>query len=230
MPIQFPIIDKLSDEFSLLAAAIDIAVHRLNQDRLSGLKSCIAAKLKAKYLPSQGPLHNTADELMSTLQNCWDYLSFEFAQLVVQYLGDEGLQRQMRIYEKNVPLKVQKTIEECKQRAVRPEPPPNYVPLCVTVNVDPHSYSLHHILKMKNFLVHEIGIDEALFKGWSEGSITLHFYINVEDVETAKNRLQTHLKELQDLQVTRVEVLGRFCLDIPHRKSEVSILGHESAA
>ena len=127
MPIQFPFIDKLSDEFSLLAAMIDMAVHELNQNRLSGLKSYIAAKLKAKYLTSQGPLHNTADELMNTLQRCWDYLNFEFAQLVVQYLEDEQLQNKKRICEENVPLKVRKTIEECKQRAVQSKPPPNYV-------------------------------------------------------------------------------------------------------
>ena len=78
---------------------------------------------------------------------------------------------------------------------------------------------------MKNFLVHKIGIDEALFKGWSEGSITLHFYINVDDVEAAQIGLKAHLKELQDLQVTRLEVSGRFCLDVAYSKSEVSILG-----
>ena len=225
MLIIFPIIDELSTEFSILVGAIDKAVRRLNQDHRFGLKSCIEEKLKSKYLPSQRPLPNTADGLMRTLKNCWDYLSFEFAQLVVQYLGDKELQKQMRIYEKNVPLKVQKTLKECKQRAVQPEPPPNHVSLRVTVNVDPHSYSLHHILRMKNFLVHVIKIEEALFKGWSEGSITLYFYINVDDVVTVQIGLKAHLKELQDLQVTRLEVLGQFCLDVPHEKSKVSILG-----
>ena len=223
--IQFPIIDKLSNEFSLLVAAIDMAVHELNQHRLSGLKSCIAAKLRAKYLTSQGLLHCTADELMSTLHKYWDYLNFEFAQLVVNHLRVDELQKQMKIYEENVPLKVRKTIEECKQRAVQPKRPPNFESMSVTVNVDPLCYSLHHILRMKNFLVHEIGIDAAIFTGWSPGSITLHFYISVGDFETAQNGLKTHLKELQDLQVTRVEVLNQFCLDVPHRKSEVSILG-----
>ena len=166
------------------------------------------SKIEGKYLTSQGPLHNIADELMNTLQKCWDYLNFEFAQLVVQYLGDEQLQKKMTIYEENVPLKVRKTIEECKQRAVQSKPPPNYVSMSVTVQVDPHSYSLHHVLRMKNFLVHKIGIDEALFRGWSEGSITLHFHINVDDVEAAQIGLKAHLKELQDLQVTRLEVSG----------------------
>ena len=225
VPIQFPIIDKLSDEFALLAAAIDIAVHELSQSRLSGLKTCITTKLKAKYLTSQGLLHSTADELMNTLQKCWDYLNFEFAQLVVDYLRDDELQKQMRIYKENVTLKVLQTLEECRQRAVQPEPPPNCVSMSVTVDVDPHSYSLHHILRMKNFLVHEIGIDNALFKGWRKGSITLHFYIMVDDVETARRGLKTRLKKLQDLQVTRLEVSGRFCLDVPHSKLEVSVLG-----
>ena len=225
VPIQFPIIDELSDEFALLAAAIDISVRELNQPRLSGLKTCIAAKLKAKYLPNQGLLHCTADELMSTLHKYWDYLNFEFAQLVVDYLRDDELQKQMRIYKENVTQNVLQTIKECRRRGVQPEPPPNCVSMSVTVHVDPHSYSLHHILRMKNFLVHEIGIDNAFFQGWSEGSITLHFYINVDDVETARHGLETHLKKLQDLQVTKVEISGRFCLDVPHSKLEVSVLG-----
>ena len=190
MPIQFPIIDELSDEFALLAAAIDIAVHELNQPRLSGLKSCIASKLKAKQRTSQGLLHCTADELMSTLHKYWDYLNFEFAQLVVDYLRDDELQKQMRVYKDNLTRKVLQTLEECRQRAVQPEPPPNCVSMSVTVSMDPHSYSLHYILMMKDFLVDKIRIDAAIFTGWSPGSITLYFYINVDDVETAQNGLK----------------------------------------
>ena len=173
MPIQFPIIDELSDEFALLAAKIDIAVHELNQHRLSGLKTSIAAKLKTKYLPSQGLLHCTADELTSTLHKYWDYLNFEFAQLVVDYLRDDELQKQMGIYKENVKLKVLRTIEECRQRGVQPEPPPNAV-MSISVNVEPLSYSLYHILQAKYFLMQRIGLSAALFAGFRESGMSHH--------------------------------------------------------
>ena len=150
---QFPIIDDLSTEFALLAAKIDEQVLGLNSNRLRGLKTCIEVKLKCKDRAGRQCLPSTADELISAIHQYWDFLNFEFAQLVVRYLADDSLQREIKIYEENVRLKVQATLDTCKKKGVQPECPPDFVPISVTVNVDAHSYSLHHILQMKDFLI-----------------------------------------------------------------------------
>ena len=223
--IQFPIIDDLSTEFALLAARIDTAVRRLNSSRLSELKTCVAVKLRCKDPVGQCFLPSAAEELMSALHKYWDFLNFEFAQLVVNYLEDERLQRQMRSYEEHVRMKVLETLQECKKKNIRPEPPPNCVSMSITVNIDPHSYSLHRVLQMKDFLVHRIGLSIALFAGWMNGSIKLHFYISAGDVEVAECGLKEHLEDLQSLQVMKLEVFGRFCLDVISGMSiKVSIL------
>ena len=222
--IQFPIIDDLSDEFSLLVAEIDAAVHRLNINGLSALKSCIEIKLKSKDPTGQGSLPSTADELMSALLKYWDFLNFEFAQLVVKYLADERLQKLMSRYEENVQAKVVTTLQQCRERSIKPEPPPRCMLMSIAVNVDPHSYSLHRILQMKSFLMYRIGLDTALFAGWEKGSVKLLFYIAMEDVGTTEHELKEHLKELQNLQVTSVKVFDKFQLDVfSGKSSEVRI-------
>lgn len=225
--MQYPIIDDLSTEFALLAAKIHSAVHELNRNRLRELKTCFEMKLKSKDPAGQSfILPSTADELMKAIQLYWDFLNFEFAQLVVKYLEDESLQKQMRNYEENVRLKVLATLEECRKRHIQLKCPPNCVPMSITENMDAHSYSLQRILDMKDFLVHQIGLDIALFAGWTDGSITLNFYITEEDVKTAEHWLVEHSAELQTFHVTRLEVIGRIYLDLPCRKPEVSIRKH----
>lgn len=219
---QFPIIDDLSTEFALLAAKIDEHVLELNSNRLKTLKTCIEVKLRCKDRAGQLCLPSTADELISAIHQYWDFLNFEFAQLVVRYLGDDSLQQEIKRYEENVRLKVQATLDTCRKRGVQPECPPNLVSMSVTVNVDAHSYSLHHILQMKDFLIHQIGLDIALFAGWTKGSLILHFYIMEEDVIIAERELKAHFQDLQMFQVTRLEVFGRFHVDVPIHESEVS--------
>ena len=219
---QFPIIDDLSTEFALLAAKIDVQVLELSINRLTGLKTCIEMKLKSKDRAGRQCLPSTAKELISAIHQYWDFLNFEFAQLVVQYLGDDSLQREIKIYEENVRLKVKATLDTCRNRGVQPEYPPNFVPMSVTIGVDPHSYSLHNILQMKDFLIHKIGLNIALFAGWTKGSLILHFYIMEEDLVTAERELKARFQDLQMFQVTRLEVFGRFHVAVPIHESEVS--------
>ena len=205
----------------MLASRIEAKVLKLKLKRLKGLKTHVETKLKSKYPAGQGFLPSKADDLISAIRQYWDFLNFEFAQLVVTYLENEMLQKQMRDYEEKVRSKVQATLSTCKQRHIQPKSPYNCVPMSVTVNVDAHSYSLHRILQMKDFLKHKIGVDFPLFDGWTDGCIKLHFHILEEDVNTAEHGLKEHFQELKKLQVTRLEVFGRFYLDVPICKSEV---------
>ena len=44
----------------------------------------------------------------------------------------------------------------------------------ISVNVESLSYSLHQILQAKDFLVHGIGLSDALFAGFLEGGMSDH--------------------------------------------------------
>lgn len=74
------------------------------------------------------------------------------------------------------------------------------------MGVDPHSYSLHRILEMRDFLVSRIRMNVALFAGWSPGSIILHFYVLEDDMETAVYLLKEHKLQLGGMQVVAIEV------------------------
>ena len=82
--LYYPFIDELSSEFSLVVADITQEVCSLSSTRLTGLKMCAEEKLKSKSIPITIP--SSAEDLISTRSEYWDFLSFELAELVVNYL------------------------------------------------------------------------------------------------------------------------------------------------
>ena len=202
--VQFPIIDELADDFATLVACVNIEVHSLSASRLQELKALFEEKVKSKCTPITIP--SSADELINFISQYWDFLSFEFAQLVVRYLGKEYLQGQLKIYEENLRIKAEILLTHCREVNINPRAPPVCVIMTITVYKDPYSFSLHRILEFKDFLVHRVGMDMALFTGWSPGSIILHFCILEYDMETAVRQLYTHKLELRAMQVVAIEV------------------------
>ena len=202
--VQFPIIDELADDFAILIAGVNRKVHSLSASRLQGLKALFEEKLKSKGVPITIP--SSADELISTISQYWDCLNIEFAQLVVRYLGKKDLQTQMKRYEENLQKKAKILLTQCREKNITPRAPPGCFNMKITVDEDPYSFSLHRILEFKDFLVHRIGMDIALFTGWDCGSIILHFCILEDDMETAVRQLYAHKLELRDMQVVAIEV------------------------
>ena len=202
--VQFPIIDELADDFAILIAGVNRKVHSLSANRLQGLRALFEEKLKSKGAPIAIP--SSADKLLNFISQYWDFLSFEFAQLVVRYLGKEDLQTQLQRYEESLRRKAEILLTQCREKNITPRAPPGCFRVKVTVDEDPYSFSLHRILAFKDFLVHRIGMDMALFTGWSCGSIFLHFCILKDDMETAVCQLYAHKLELRAMQVVTIEV------------------------
>ena len=202
--VQFPIIDGLADDFAILIAGVNIKVHSLSARRLQGLKALFEEKLKSKGTPLTIP--SSAHELINFISQYWNFLSFEFVQPVVRYLGKEDLQEQLQRYEESLRRKAEILLTQCKEKNITPRAPPDCFNMKITVDEDPYSFSLHRILEIKDFLVHRIGMDIALFTGWSRGSIFLHFCILEEDMETAIRQLYAHKLELRAMQVVAIEV------------------------
>ena len=145
--VQFPIIGNLADDFEVLIAGVNSEVRSLSDNHLRGLKTLLEEKLKSKGTPITIP--SSADELISFISQYCNCLNIELVQLVVQYLGQEHLQAQLKRYEEM--LKIFRTE--------------------ITVNAELNSFSLQRILKTKDFLVHQLGIDRDSieFIGFPEG-------------------------------------------------------------
>ena len=169
--VQFPIIDELADDFALLIAGVNIQVHSLSASRLQGLKALFEEKLKSKGTPIAIP--SSADKLMNLISQYCNFLSFELVQLVVQYLGNEDMLAQLKRYEESLRRKAVILLTYCRKKKITPRAPPGCFSMKITVDEDPYSFSLHSILEFKDFLVHRIGIDMALFAGWSPVTVTL---------------------------------------------------------
>ena len=202
--VQFPVIDELADDFAILIAGVNRNVHSLSASRLQGLRAVFEEKLKSKGVPITIP--SSADELINFISQYWDFLSFEFVQLVVRYLDKKDLQAQLQRYEDCLRRKAEILLTQCREKNITPRAPPGCFSVKVTVDEDPYSFSLHRILAFKDFLVHRIGMDIALFTGWSRGSIFLHFCILEDDMKTVVRQLYVHESELRAMQVVAIEV------------------------
>ena len=206
LQVRYPIIDELADEFALLIAAVDRELCLLPQDRLQELKTSIEKKLKSKGTPITMP--SSAEELIITISQFWDFLNFEFAQFVVRYIGIEELQARMQRYEEDLRRGAEVLLMHCRENNITPRAPPGCNSMTITMGVDPLSFSLYRILEIKDFLVIRIGMNTALFAGWSDGSITLHFYFLEDDMEMVAYLLKGHELELRNMQVVAIEVGG----------------------
>ena len=124
----------------------------------------------------------------------------------MDYLGVKELIIHFQKYKKNVREETCRLLRHCKREHITPVEPPGCTTMSMTMNVDPHSYSLHHILDAKEFLVRHLKMNVALFTGWGPGSIILHFCILEDDMETAVRQLYAHKLELRAMQVVAIEV------------------------
>ena len=202
--VQFPIIDDLADDFALLIVNVKRKLRSLSDSQLQDVQELVEEKLKSKGAPIALP--SSADKLIKFISQYWDCLSFEFTQLVVRYLGNEDLQEQLQRYEEGLRRKATILLTQCREKNITPRAPPGCFSMKITVDEDPYSFSLHRILEIKDFLVHRIKMDMALFTGWLSGSIILHFYILKGDMETAFRQLYAHKLQLRAMQVVAIEV------------------------
>ena len=210
----------------MLIADLNRELHSLSPDRLQGLKALIEEKLKSKG--TRVTIPSSANELIGAISKYWDCLNFEFARLVVQYLSKEDLQTRLQSYKDDLRKKAELLLTHCRQNRIDPIAPPGCISMKIKMGVDPYSFSLHRILEMKDFLVHQTGMNGALFSGWSKGCITLHFYILGGDMETAVYQLKRHESKLRGMQVVTIEVDGVIVYqDTPsERKSSITAVSN----
>ena len=225
---EFP---ALQDEFSTLVSKLSETVHKLEQPQFDSLLVYLRERLRpmvAGCLPTVGspniPDDPTPAELVRHLQKChyWNYLNTDILEGIIRHVSREGspLASLMAEYKENVRSKVTHTLEECKRRNVKPEPPPHYTTLAVEVNTrgNPLSFHLYQILQFEDLLVQKFGVNDVLFAGFTEGSIVLYFFIPEEAVYSLCPKLEANCTALEELHVTTLVVFGHFSVDVGYQQ------------
>ena len=166
----------------------------------------------------------TPAELVRHLQKChyWNYLNTDLVEGIIKRVSGEGspLASLMAKYKESFRTKVTHTLEECKRRNVKPEPPPHYTTLAVEVNTrgNPLSFHLYQILQFEDLLVQKFGVNDVLFAGFTEGSIVLYFFIPEEAVYSLCPKLEANCTALEELHVTTLVVFGHFTVDVGYQQ------------
>ena len=229
--VCWPEFDTLQDEFSTLVSKLPEALHALDQPQFDSLLVYLRERLRPMVdgcFPTEGPPNlpdsPTPSELIQHLQKChyWNYLNTNLLEDIIRLITGEGspLRSLMAKYKKNVCSKVTATLEECKRKNVKPEPPPGYTTMAVEINTggNPLSVHLYWILQFKDMLVKRFGVSDVLFAGFTEGSIVLYFFIPKEAVYSLCPKLEANCAVLEEQHVTTLVVFDHFSVDVGYQQ------------
>ena len=237
--ISWPEFRTLQDEFSTLVRKLLEALDALEPTQFENLLVYLRKPLRPGFdgcFPTEGPPNLpdgpiTPSELVQHLQKCQycDYLNTELLEDIIEHVTQVGspLQSLMAKYKQNVCSKVKHTLKECKEIYVKPKPPPGYTTMAVVINTGGSrlSFHLYQILQLKRLL---FGVNDALFAGFTEGSIVLYFYIPEEAVYSLCSKLKNNCTALKEQHVTTLFVFDHFLVDFAHHRmtllNKVSLL------
>ena len=240
--VYWPEFETLQDEFSVIVSELLEVLKALEPGQLDKILVYLRKRLKPVVngcFPTREPANLprgkvTPLELIQHLQDFhyWDYLNTNLLEGIIRRVTEAGspLHSWMTQYKEDVRSKVTHTLEECKKKDVKPEPPPNYSIVAVEVNSrgNPLSFHLHQIMQLRDVLVNKFGVSDALFAGFGEGSIVLYFFIPEEAAYSLCPKLESNCTALQDLHVTTVVVFDHFLVDISFQ--QMTILDKVGAA
>ena len=225
---EFP---ALQHEFSTLVSKLSETLQTLEQFKFDSLLVYLRERLRPMVdgcFPTIGssniPDDPTPSELIRHLQKqpYWNYLNTDLVEGIIKRVSGEGshLASLMAEYKERFCTKVTYTLEECKRKNVKPEPPPNYTTIAVEVNTGgtPLGFHLHQILQLKDLLVQKFGVSGTLFAGFTEGSIVLYFFIPEEAVYSLCPKLEANCTALEELHVTMLVVFGHFSVDVGYQQ------------
>ena len=233
--VCWPQFHTLQDEFSALVSKLSEALHALERAQFDNLLVYLRERLRPMVdgcFPTEGPPNLpddfiTPSKLIQHLQNChyWDYLNTNLLEDIIRRFTGVGspLGSLMDEYKRNVRAKVTHTLEECKRKNVKPEPPPGYTTMAVEINTGGSrlSFHLYQILQLKDLLVETFGVSDALFAGFTEGSIVLYFYIPEEAVYSLCPKLEANCTVLEEQHVTTLIVFDHFSVDVGYQQMSV---------
>ena len=155
----------------------------------------------------------------------WDsHLEYRLLREVIIGCEDEGLMKQLQEYEDLLRAKGETIIYHCKkQKQLNND---LYMKLKAK-----HETTLATLMRMQDFLVNEVGLDDAIFTGFREGCIELYFKLSPETASISMGPLRSSASRLKllSLGVSKVELSGHWVIDtnsgrVTHLKVSVGSL------
>ena len=206
-------IQELHDEFyGVLLKAIDDFVRestdasfqhfRREAERvIRRNRHVTASKARLSYVRDQ-----FLDEIHDTLwDNCLEYRPLRE---VIMRCEDEVLMKQVQQYENLLRAKGETIICQCRNQKQMNSG--LYIKLKAK-----HETTLATLMRMQDFLVNEVGLDDAIFTGFREGCIELYFKLSLETASISMGPLRSSASRLKllSLGVSKVELSGHWVID-----------------
>ena len=138
------------------------------------------------------------------------YSNLEYRPLREVIIGceDEGLMKELLEYENLLRARGETILYNFKKEQQRNDG------LCLKLKAK-HETTLSTLVRMQEFLVKDVGLDDAIFTGFREGCIEVFFKLSSETSNISMDHLlsSASLSKLLRLGVSRVELSGHWVID-----------------
>lgn len=164
-------------------------------------------RLRNHVIAYQAPLPNQRQQFLDDVQHrhgLWkDALEYQPLRDVILEFGNKSLRQSLEEYEDLLRVKGNTALLDCQRESKKC--PETYLKLKAK-----HNTTLATLLRLKTFLVEDVGLDDASFAGFREGCVELFFEMSPESASSARDQLQLQefRSKLLSLGVKRVKFEG----------------------
>ena len=202
---------KAIDDFVRESADASFQCFRREAERvLRRNRHVTASKVRLSY---------DRHEFLREIANVLWHNSLEYRPLreAIMACEDEGLMKKLQQYESLLREKGETIIYHCKKEQQR------NLDLYIKLKAK-HETALATLMRMQEFLVNDVGLDDAIFTGFREGCIELYFKVSPETATVSMGSLcsDASRSKLLRLGVSKVELSDHWVIDTA--SGEVSYL------
>ena len=208
-------IEELDDEFCRgLLKSIDKFVLGTSEESFRNFKREAerAIRQRGHVIASKIHLSGNREQFLDEIHGkyaLWES-NLEYRPLRKAIMGceDEGLMKQLQQYENLLRAKGETIIYHCKKEQQR------NIDFCLKLK-GKHKTTLATLLRIQEFLVKDVGLDDALFIGFREGCIELFFRLSPDTASIAMDPLcsDASRSRLLKMGVSRVELSGHWVIN-----------------
>ena len=208
-------IQELHDEFyGVLLKSVDTFVLKSSDESFQRFRrEAERVVRRSRHVQaSKARFSHVRIEFLDEIQDkyaLWDSnLEYRLLREVIIGCGNEDLMKQLQEYENLLRAKGETIIYHCKKEQQR------NIDLYIKLKAK-HETTLATLMRMQDFLVNEVGLDDAIFTGFREGCIELYFKLSPETASISMGPLRSNASRLKllSLGVSKVELSGHWVID-----------------
>jgi predicted nuclease with TOPRIM domain len=170
---------------------------------------------------------SSEDKIFTYLQPFFDPIDVRLIENLIELLVEDSqvdqeseskrrlqvhdVQEKLHSYKSKVEDACTITLSKCKKDIVNDERPKNGMYVGFQTSLEPEVVTVNKILNLKEYLVDDIGVEEALFEGFSCSNVSLFFSIKLERLAFLIHWCYLHRRDfIEKFNVTLVFVPGHF--------------------